>query len=261
MIELTYQLDSGESESITFDASVRENHRGKARATERNVSEGEPITDHVEPSPRMLSIRAVVSNTPVRTPRTLADGAQGEVQSLKLRVPFKGPWTGARYQRTGGVSVSVAGSGTSVRPQGEFEPVNENAPEEREQEVGLNVLQFDAEFDRVRNVYRALDTLRSEGTVVAVLTSLQRYQDMVIESVEAPRTAKDGEAVTFRLDLKQIRRATTEQVQAPEPREPRGREKKSRGKQQADNKSDSDPQEAEDDRSLAASTLDAITGG
>lgn len=77
--------------------------------------------------------------------------------------------------------------------------------------------------------YSLLDLKRARETV-GVITSLRRYEDMAIVSVAVTRNATTGQCVTVTVALREIRTATSETVEAPQPKEPRGQAKKTEGK-------------------------------
>lgn len=89
----------------------------------------------------------------------------------------------------------------------------------------------DAGGDRALNTWQQLRTLMHSGTRVDIETSLRLYEGMVIKAVSAPRDAKSGQALRFTLDAQELRTVTTEEVEAPAPREERGRQQMDRGRQ------------------------------
>ena len=106
--------------------------------------------------------------------------------------------------------------------------------------------------------YDLLHRLVQDAAVVSILTSLRAYHDMVLASLSAPRSAGNGDAITFTVDAQRIRFARSETVEAPQPIEPRGRKQRNRGNKDAPALPDGAESLAEDNRSLAATALDAI---
>lgn len=53
---------------LTFDATFKESHESELIVTDNPVESGVLVTDHAYMSPLKLTIRAGVSNTPLRTP-------------------------------------------------------------------------------------------------------------------------------------------------------------------------------------------------
>lgn len=81
---ITYQLPSGQATSITFDATPEQVHDSDADVTEDPVESGAPISDHVKPLPRKVSLSIVVSNTPIAQPPDQMNGVTGSVAPLDL---------------------------------------------------------------------------------------------------------------------------------------------------------------------------------
>lgn len=78
-----------------------------------------------------------------------------------------------------------------------------------------NVVQFSAPFDRVRTVDRVLRALREAGQLLTVYTGLRVIENVIIARYAPERTAENGAALHFVLDLKVLRIATTQRVAAP----------------------------------------------
>jgi len=53
---------------LEFDCVTSETHEGASMATEHTVESGVPLTDHVRPLPRRLTLEAIVTNTPLDAP-------------------------------------------------------------------------------------------------------------------------------------------------------------------------------------------------
>jgi len=60
---------------------------------------------------------------------------------------------------------------------------------------------------RSLDAYGKFLTMLDEAQLVSVVTSLRQYQNMVIESMKVPRTAKLGRAVEVSLELREIKTA------------------------------------------------------
>lgn len=226
-MEISFQTDAGETVSITVDATLAEQHEDAALVTERAVETGAPVSDHVRAEPARIRIEAHVTNTPVRAPETLLDGATLDFQSheLEARV-YNGPLLP--------VPVSIGRGAATIS-------------------ISALLLSASQPFDRVRAVYEALLKLQQTGTVVRVITSLREYDDMVLRNISVPRSADDGSAITITFDAQQVRFANTEIVDVPEPSESRGRPTVNRGRQETE------PAEV-DNRSAAARGVDTVAG-
>ena len=86
---------------------------------------------------------------------------------------------------------------------------------------------YDIGTDRVGQTFEALDQLRRYATPFEVVTSLKRYDDMLIESVDIERNAKTGQALSVTVQLKQVRFVANATV--PDPRDQRARNGKKEG--------------------------------
>lgn len=83
------------------------------------------------------------------------------------------------------------------------------------QTVKFQVLKFDDEFDRVRDVYGELVDATAAGALFSVTTTLANYENMAITSLSAPRSAGSGNALTFQIDMQELRIVETQTVAAP----------------------------------------------
>jgi hypothetical protein len=87
MAELTWTLEDGQEQSLTFDATVRDSHEATATITEHPIEEGANISDHVRKDLDRVTLSIVVSNTPIVSPADHNDGVAGTVQSVQLTGP------------------------------------------------------------------------------------------------------------------------------------------------------------------------------
>jgi hypothetical protein len=81
---------------------------------------------------------------------------------------------------------------------------------------------FSGEFDRLQDVETTLDRLRREAIDLTVETRVRTYENVQLVSYTIPRSADTGDALDISLRLREVFRATTQTVEAPLPREPRG---------------------------------------
>lgn len=266
-VEIIFEKPSGEMASLVVDAAVREGHQASSRPTERRVEVGVPVSDHVRINPDRFRVEAHFTNTPVRAPQSLTEGATYEVGGVQLLVPvWEDPRTIKGFGALGPLSPSfsvgvsaAAGAGAGANLAASFAPPTAQLGGGVRQEIiKANVMQASQDVDRVVAAYVLLHRLVTQAAVVSILTSLRAYHDMVLANLSAPRAAEDGEAITFSIDAQRIRFARSETVEAPEPAEPRGRRQRNRGNQDAPAVPDGADSLAEDNRSLAAQGLDAI---
>lgn len=113
-----------------------------------------------------------------------------------------------------------------------------------------------AEPGRAENLYEQLRLLKESATLLTVLTTLRTYENMAIESLGVPRTAKEAGAVHINITLRQIRLVTNKTSVVTVTKEPIAKSKASGGKQAATQLSDSDA--AARDKTLAKAGLDAV---
>jgi hypothetical protein len=198
-MELVWETPSGQLEGIVFDATPREVHSSGATVTEHALETGANIADHVRPSVLKTSFECFVSDSPVEVPVTQMYGVSGSVRAASLEA-------GTLPELTKGAS--------GAKPA---------TYEQRSVKATATVLQFDGEFSRVGRVYEQLDRLRKDATLLTATTLLDSLENMVITSLSAPQTAKDGDGITFGLELTQVRFAESQIVEVPDPEEPRAR--------------------------------------
>lgn len=88
-----------------------------------------------------------------------------------------------------------------------------------------------ASFDRVRAAYAELRGYMQSGALVPVETSLRAYLDMGITSLSPMRDASTGDALTFTIELKQLRKVGAQTAVVPATR--LALPKRNAGRQQA----------------------------
>lgn len=205
---LTYVDASGALRIITFDCTVRVMHVGTAVVTEHPVDAGANITDNIRAENRKVTLEVEVTNTPLLSPT----GKGGAVGGLALALPARQTLArGANVSsppqtlRVGPFAVDV-GAPAKVDPA-QYTPVQDT--------FTATVLQFASSFDRVLEVWEALDDLRVSGTLVSATTRIHQYDRCAIVSVSLPEEAPD--AVTFTIDLVETRVATSETIDVQPP--------------------------------------------
>jgi hypothetical protein len=194
---------------IWFDATMTEVHGLANDVTEHPVEDGPDITDHIRPQQDTFRMTAFVTNHPYRTvDQILADlprqadlvwGAQtGSVKPLALEYTTS-PFVPGLSNAINAVGNALA-SGQGLQGQKTFL---------------TQTLQFDQQFDNVSEVYEALRTLKDDGTLVEIVTSIRSYEDMVVKEVVMDRDPQTGDGARFTIDFKQVRIVTTATVPAP----------------------------------------------
>lgn len=222
-MQVTY-LAGGALVAIDFDGAIRENHVATSTITEHAVEKGANVSDHVRPDLKKFTVDAIVTNTPISAPTSNASGVKGDVRGKALTIPItQRPFTTKEltFPERVNLPIGIPGVGAALAGLGALDTTGTrkistlDRSADATRTVNASVLQFDGEFDRVGDVFHELDTLRETATIVTVVTTLRIYENMVIQSISAPRTAADGSAITFALNFQEIRFAETRTVKAP----------------------------------------------
>ena len=125
--------------AVELDASIEESHVSQNEVTSYPVEQGVDITDHVRKKPDRVTIRGIVTDTPIIS---LGQAAQTNLSTAR--------------------SIDAYG----------------------------------------KTLY-----MLAEAQLISVVTSLNTYSNMVIESLEVPRDSKRGHAVEMSLSLREIKTA------------------------------------------------------
>ncbi len=241
---IVYVDEGGSFRVIQFDATLRDTHQGSAEASFHPLDINASVTDHVRASPRGLSLEVEVTNTPLIP---IAGAAQSDllIDMTSKAFSYGNASTGSS------TFVPIVGP-ISTPPRvelGTFSSVNDSRK--------AKPWQYAQPFDRVKEVWEALDKLRDSGTPVQVTTRIHTYEEMVIVNVTAPHGPED--AIVFGIDLVEIRRAESVTIQV----EPRVEEKKAQKKKDTGSQATYEPSDQK--QSAARVTLqklaDAAVGG
>lgn len=184
---------------IDFDAVESETHPDVSIVTAHPIELGADVVDHVRSEPSVVSLQVLVSNSPMR--------GTGNLRTITFEPPqpqFPMDGTpGALYREAKALFSSPA-------------------------EVSATVYEQDGK-DRIEEYQQTLDQIRRSAELVAVVTMSRVYYDCVIVRSELQRT-KFGHG-SFALDFRIITKVETRSVAAPQPTEPRGQGKQSKGSQ------------------------------
>lgn len=197
-MDLFWQDDAGQIRTIEFDATLREEHLGSASPTRYPIEGNASAVDHAVIEPVTKIYEVFVSDSPAHVPATHMFGVRGSVESV--RVSTHSP----RIAR-----------GATARSEAEIES--------DEGSVAARVLSFDGPVARRERVLAELERLRVNRQLVSVAGAIDALDDMLITKVGAPLETRDGEGVTFRLELQQITYGEAQVIQVPDPEQPRGR--------------------------------------
>lgn len=220
---IVYVDDSGVQRTWRGDATLRVQHDIGASATDRPVESATRLTDHVEKDPIVITAEVDVTNTPIEIP----DGQQGSFRSLKLSKKYNEITKTAKIE--GGPGVRLQFSLIEVEFGARPVKITPAETTERTESVGIEALQFDQAFDRVRDTFDLLDRLALGDRLLTVVTRVRAYDNMVLTRVTMPEEPRD--AATFTLEFRQIRVETVGVVEVVPVGERRAEPKVSKGAQ------------------------------
>lgn len=132
------------------------------------------------------------------------------------------------------VETYVSNTPIGPPPASGYGPLDGPAASVGKAESGGTVRIFSDPFDRIGDVWATLQRLVSESTILSVSTRYQTYDNVVLISVDTPRTGGQGagDFVTATLDFKEVRIAETSLADVPRPREPRAQAQVDAGAQE-----------------------------
>lgn len=194
-------IDGLLEEAIIFESGtscvVTETMRNSALVTENPVEDDVNQTDHIQPENPGVGLEVVISPTPTRRDNNFDNGFFQLITLQGVPERPKAP-------------VGTPGSATQLLVA--EAPINP---------VSVLALQFD-EFDPRVSILNSLLSIQTDSKLCQVYTSLLRYDTMALVSLDATRSAGDGNAVRIAMEFRKIAKVTLEVVAAPEPVEPRG---------------------------------------
>lgn len=234
---LSWQDDeSGQTEFVQFDAVVTEVHEDIVTITDHPVELGVNITDHARPEPERLTVEGIVSRMP--NPELDSDlslditelSVQTMVDQGTRTIVLRIPQPPIEPSINGLVNAGIGALKNAIF--GAPKATVENPPIRGTVQRNYRAIHQTEPRDRVRDIYDLLLKAKERALLVVVSTTPRDYYDMLIERIAAPRTVDDGGGrVRFEVDLRRIRVAASETVNAPEPAEARGQPTKAKGSQ------------------------------
>jgi len=198
-MDLFWVDDAGQVQLVDFDATLREEHVGASTPTRYPIEGNAGAVDHAVLEPVTRIYDVYVSDSPSHQPATHMFGVRAAFESVR-------------------VSTGVEGEKAASTAR---------------------VLAFDGPVARRERVFAELERLRTQRVLVSVSTTLDALDDMLITKVGAPLETRDGDGITFRLELQQITYGEAVVVQVPDPEQPRGRRSVDAG---ATSTSEADPE-------------------
>lgn len=236
---------------VKFDAVSIVEHEQGSTVTSHPVEVGSDITDHVRPNRPRVTITGYVSNTPLfSTSVTVSRGAVSLPAGVYRPVALGKSPVPPRVPVFLGLGDAIS---NAIRP--------------RSGPTHVDCLVFESESSRIREMMEALTEAQAKKELVSVSDEVSDYENMIIESVTASRTAEGGNGAVFTLSLQQISFVSTSIVDAPISAELRGQASASVGtsspKRSASAPKDSPLEKAKktEAKSLLASVFDAARAG
>ena len=215
---------SGQASFVSFDVVSEESIASVMAITEHPVEEGANVVDHARPQNIKINVEGYVSNKPLYSNTGVEK--LSSYQGVDLTVPL--PKRGLRPARrkldlpTPPLKPNVAalvGAGIdAIKGAITGGTFIDLAPEDKPDASAIKVtaLQPDGEFpDRARAMWETLYFVQQARQLVSVSIKLALIDNMLIESLEGPRTIEDGSGASFRLSLTQIRIAKPIQNATP----------------------------------------------
>ncbi len=150
---------------VEIDATISENHRYNSLVTQNPIEDGSIISDHIVNLPVILDMEGRLTDTPF-----------GFLSSLVAATSV-----GALTQGlTGAQAAAALSQATATALLGEARP-------------GLSKTKF-----------KLLVALQIARTTMDIVTGLQTYSNMVMESLSAPRASQDGKSIRFNATFREI---------------------------------------------------------
>lgn len=150
---------------IEVDAVLSENHRYNSLITSNPIEDGSVISDHIVNLPIILDIEGRFTDTPF-----------GFLESIVAGTAVGALTTGL----TGAQAAAGLSQATAQALLGEIRP-------------GLSKVKF-----------KLLVALQVARETIDIVTGVQIYSNMIIESLSAPRASRDGRSIRFNATLKEI---------------------------------------------------------
>lgn len=181
-----------------FDAVLSSTLDTSTTVTEYPVESGANVSDHARMNASKVMLEVFVTNTPMTDIDPLTQKTRGAVNSVVLDIP-KAPGPKNLY--------TLLAAGVSAIFGGSPEPTK------------ALVLTFDNAFLATQDTLSLLTQLQREARLIQVVTRDWYQENLVIESISAPRNPEDGGAARISITLKEVRIVETEIAQIPlEPR-------------------------------------------
>ncbi len=204
---------------LPIDATISEDHLFTSQATMHEIESGDSISDHVVKKPIQLTLTGVISGDPLP-----------ESETVTINDEPSGPlaWTGDRFQKIGsgalsGMIGSLAGGGakggvasfgysklSGILLQKAAQIQNERTRQQIASQVGDNSFS-----SIVKTAYDILKNIYLNKIPVEITTGLDVHQNMIMESLNLPRSKDTVRSLPFTASFRQVIFAASETVTIP----------------------------------------------
>jgi hypothetical protein len=168
---LTNSLTGGVGKNVktilTIDATLSADHSSKIGLTENPLETGGDVVDHIDIKPITLSIKGIMTESP-----------------LEIKQALMGSLAGAVGTATSKLSSSLIGHTVTTK-------------------LGGMLGELGGDTNRVRRAIETLIGMQTNKQVFAVITKYRVYDNMVLEDLSIPSTNDDS--VEFTANLREIR--------------------------------------------------------
>jgi len=161
---------------LKVDVTKAEGHGFQAQATSHEVEEGMDVADAILNKGRTLTIEGLVSDDPINLLGSLIGGAAGALGS-KIG--------GAAGAVTTGVTAKIG----SALLSGSSKPSTD--------------------------AFKILEKIHEDKLILTITTSMKVYNNMVMETLDVPRSSRNANALEFTAAFRQIKVVESELVPVP----------------------------------------------
>jgi len=176
--------------TMQLDASVSEEHTRESKITQHPIEDGSNISDHVTLTPKRVRIQGVISDSPISFLATALGTAIGASTSA------------VQNSFTGGASGILASIASRAAALGLGSIAGLAADKTRTPEV----------------CFQYLDELwqkRERFTRFTIITVLNRYDNMIIQSLTFPRNSIIGKALHFTITAEEVTVVSSSLILSP----------------------------------------------
>ncbi len=171
---------------VPMDATPSMGHERSATVTQNAIEDGSNIADHINLAPERLTMEALITDVPVSTIASLSGLAVSSASQL----------AGSALSGLGAVGASLASQAAGLLV-GSLAGLLTGTPRDP------------------KDAFRFLEQLWEKREPFTVVTSLKRYENMVLTSLSIPRRAQDGKAIRFNLSMERVKITSSAVVTIP----------------------------------------------